>query len=177
MNSKLLSRYGVFVVLSARCLVFVLVSLLVRSALGEPELERRASGSEGRASQQTDGNAEKPTFDPRLLIKLQQAEATRRAARKQALQDPKGWEEGRPQRASAHRAQLAALWGSISGSIDGQAHLRRHADHMARLNRMLDLAELQSDSALLARIHLDISRELARHMQSMRQLQAAAGLQ
>jgi len=176
MNSKPLTRFGVFLALSASCLVFVLVSLLVRSALGEPEPERRTSSGEGRASRQTDVSAAKPTFDPRLLIKLQQAEATRRTARKQAIQDPKGWEEGRPQRASVHRAQLAALWGSVSGSIDGQAHLRMHADHMARLNRMLDLAELQSDSALLARIHLDISRELARHMQAMRQLQAAAGL-
>lgn len=166
MNSKLLTRFGVLLALSATC--------FVRSALGDPE--GAPAGSEGRASQRVDDSPAAPALDPRLLIRLQQQEIARRAARKEALKDPKGWDDNRAQRASAHRARLAALWGNVVGTIDGQAHLRIHADRMARLNRMLDLAELKNDSRLVARIRLDISRELARDMQAMRQLQVASGM-
>ena len=51
-----------------------------------------------------------------------------------------------------------------------------NADRMARLNRMLDLAEQKSDATLAARIHADITRELSRHAQAMQNLQAETGM-
>jgi len=157
---------GACLALSASC--------FVRSALGESEPESPSS-SEDRAEQRTD-DTPLPSFDPKLTAKLLELQATRRAARRTALEDPKRWDEERSQRASEHRAQLVALWGTLVGSIDGQAHLRLHADRMARLNRMLDLAEQKKHPALVKRIRSDIERELTHHARVMLQLRAAMGM-
>lgn len=167
MNAKLLTLVSVFVALSASC--------FVRSALGEPE-GALPSANEGRPSERTDDSVASPTLDPKLLARAVELEATRRAAREGLLKDAKGWEDNRAQRASVHRAQLAALWGNVVGSIDGQARLRMHAERMARLNRMLDLAQQKQDSALVKRIEADVQRELSRHVQTMQQLQAVTGM-
>ncbi|HEY0465741.1 MAG TPA: hypothetical protein VGC79_16120 [Polyangiaceae bacterium] len=167
MKCQLLTLSGLLVALSASC--------FVRSALGDPD-GTAPSESEGRAAERTnDSPAANPKVDPLLLARLQQLQTTRRAARKEALKDAKSWEEQRAERASAHRAQLAALWGAVVGSLDGQARLRTHAMRMASLNRMLDLAEQKSDAALVVRIQADIQRELTRHVQVMQELQAASG--
>jgi len=166
-NSKLLIRLSVLLALSLSC--------FVRAALGEPEAAQ-PSANEARPSERSDPAPATPPLDAKLLARVVEVEAARRAARAAALEDPKAWEDQRAQRARAHRAQLAALWGNIVDSIDGQARLRMHAERMARLNRMLDLAELKRDSALVKRIQSDIQRELARHVQAMQQLQAAVGL-
>jgi len=167
MNSKSLTQFSVLVLLSA--------GGFARPALGEPEAAV-PSATEGRPSERTDDSAASPKFDLKLLARLVELEVARRAARKEAQKDPKSWEENRAQRASAHRAELAALWGNVVGSIDGQARLRMHAERMARLNRILDLAEQKKDPALVTRIQTDIKRELARHAHAMQQLQVAAGL-
>ncbi|HKO53818.1 MAG TPA: hypothetical protein VJV79_39195, partial [Polyangiaceae bacterium] len=151
MNPKLLTLFSVVVALAA--------GGFVRSALGEPE---GTSPSEARPAERVDDNAAAPTLDPKLLARVIELEAARRAARKEALADPKSWQENRVQRADAHRVQQANLWGSIVGSIDGQARLRMHAERMSRLNRILDLAELRKDPALVARVRADIERELTR---------------
>lgn len=167
MNAKLLTLFGVLVALSASC--------FVRSALGAA-VSASPSANEGRAPERTDESVASATLDPKLLSRVVELEATRRAAREAALDDPKGWQDHRAQRASAHRAELAALWGNVVGSIDGQARLRMHAERMARLNRILDLAQLKQDPALVKRIQADIQRELARHVQTMQQVQAATGM-
>jgi hypothetical protein len=168
MNLDQPSRLGFF--------ALILLCCGVRSALAEPE---RAPPTPfgAPAAQRTDDRVADPKLDSELLARLSELQASRRAARQAALADAKHWEDARPERASAHRAQLAALWGSLVGSIDGQARLRMHAERMARLNRMLDLAEHQQGSALAKRIQADIERELMRHAQSMRALQATVGMQ
>jgi len=167
MNTKILAVLSLSVGFSA--------SVFVRSALGDGESDSSTT-NEARAPERTDDASVAPTFDPKLLAKLHELQVTRRDARKEGLKDAKSWEENRPQRAGAHRAQLAAVWGAVAGSIDGQARLRLHADHMARLNRMLDLAEQTNDAALAKRIGADIDRELTRNMQLMLQLQTAVGM-
>ncbi len=112
-----------------------------------------------------------------LVAHLQSVEAVRRSERKVALQDPKAWALNRPQRAAKHRQEIAGLWGDVVGSIDAHAELRMNADRMARLNRMLDLAEQKSDNALTSRIHADITRELSRHVMAMQKVRALSGMQ
>lgn len=168
MNLKPFTPRGVVAALAAIA--------FLRSTLGGADVAP-PSTSEGRSEVRTDDSAPMPSIDPKLLARLRQLQADRRADRVQARKDPKSWEESRAQRASAHRAQLASLWGSVAGSIDGQARLRLHAERMARLNRMLDLAEPKHDSALVKRIQADIERELTLHTELMMQLQRPAGMQ
>ncbi len=112
---------------------------------------------------------------PQLLLRLEQLEAARRQNRAQALADPKAWAASRAQRAAQHRLEILQVWGNVVNSIDGQANLRIHAQRMARLNRMLDLAEHAADQALSARIRADIQRELVRHAKSMETTLVASG--
>ena len=106
-------------------------------------------------------------FDPTLVERLAQLQADHRKTRDQVLKEPKAWEEGRAQRAGLDRAELGKLWGNLVDSPDAQARLRMHADHMARLNRMLDLAQASPDAALTQRIQSAIERELVQHAQNM----------
>jgi hypothetical protein len=167
MNPKLFTLFGVLVALSGSC--------FVRSAFGEADGGLPGSNVD-RAPARTSDSVAAPLLDPHLWARLEEQEAARRGERNAALKDPDAWEANRPQRASAHRAQLAAFWGSIVGTLDGQARLRMHAERMARLNRILDLAQLKQDPALVARVQADIKRELMRHVQVMQALQAASGV-
>jgi hypothetical protein len=110
-----------------------------------------------------------------LVAHLQDLEAGRRKLRKEALKEPQSWAVNRPIRAAQHRQQMAELWGNVVGSIDAQASLRINADRMARLNRMLDLAQEKSDARLVSRLQADITRELARHVHTMQQVIALSG--
>ena len=108
--------------------------------------------------------------EAQLVAHLQELETGRRKVRKIALQEPQSWALNRPIRAAQHRQQIAQLWGNIVGSIDAQASLRMHADRMARLNRMLDLAQEKKNEALISRLRADVTRELARHVRTMQQV-------
>jgi hypothetical protein len=170
MNAQHFTRFGVFLALSAGC--------FAGSALAQPEgAEPSARTEEQGRAQRDDGPALAPALDRSLLKRLQELEGARRAARQEGLKDPKAWEANRAQRASAHRQQLAVLWGSVVGTLDGQARLRMHADRMARLNRMLDLAQQKHDQPLTATINADIASALAHHVQAMQKVKAEAGLQ
>jgi hypothetical protein len=123
-----------------------------------------------------DSPAVAPALDRSLLQRLQELEGARGTDRREGLKDSKAWEASRAERASAHRQQLALLWGSVVGTVDGQARLRMHADRMARLNRMLYLAEQQNQKALIAMINSDIASELTHQVQAMQKIRVEAGL-
>jgi hypothetical protein len=116
------------------------------------------------------------TFDPALAARLQGLQADRRARREQELKDPKAWADNRATRAMQDRTELGQIWGNLVDRPDARAALRIHADHMARLNRMLDVAELGADPTLSQRIQADIRRELVSHAQNMQVLRAALGI-
>ena len=168
MNAQLCTRFGVFMALCASC--------FAGSALAQPEGAEPSTRAEPGQARTDDAPLAAPALDRSLLKRLQELEGARRTERREGLKDPKAWEEHRAQRATAHRQQLATLWGSVVGTIDGQARLRMHAERMARLNRMLDLAEQKHDSSLIATINADIASELARHVQAMQKLKVEAGL-
>lgn len=107
-----------------------------------------------------------------LVVQLQQLEAAHRAARQEGLKNAEAWAANRNTRATERRREIAQLWGNVVGTIDARASLRMDADRMARLNRMLDLAEQKKDSALVARLEVDVTRELTRHAHTMQQLSA-----
>jgi len=150
-----------------------------------------AAGLAGYAARATAQSRDKPdeaapareddtpsvVFDPSLVERLAQLQADHRKTRDQALEDPKAWDEGRAQRAGLDRAELGKLWGNLVNSPDAQARLRMHADHMARLNRMLDLAQAAPDAALTKRIQTAIQSELVQHAQNMQTLRTALRLQ
>jgi hypothetical protein len=114
-------------------------------------------------------------FDPAIAARLQELYGEHRTRREGELKDPKAWADNRPARASQDRTELGQIWGSLVDSPDARAALRIHADRMARLNRMLDVAQLGADSALSKRIEADIQRELLGHAQNMQALRAALG--
>ncbi len=116
-------------------------------------------------------------FDPALAQRLIQAEAEHRQAREAGMKDPKTWAEQRAQRAARRRAEIGQVWGAMVDGADAQARLRSHADRMARLNRMLDLAQQAADHALTERVQKDVQKELVSHAQDMQTLRAALGLQ
>jgi hypothetical protein len=116
-------------------------------------------------------------FDPTLVERLQELQAAHRRARDEALKDPKAWEDARAERAKRDRAELGQLWENLVISPDAQARLRMHADHMARLNRMLDLAHGSADAALGKRLQAAVQAELVQHAQNMQSLRAALRLQ
>lgn len=135
-----------------------------------------AAGLAGDAKQATAaGGGDTPlgVFDPTLVARLQQLQAEHRKTREPALKDPKAWDEGRAQRADLDRAALAQIWSNLVDNADARARLRVHADHMARLNRMLDLAQAPADAALTQRIQAAIQTELLQHAQNMQTLRAA----
>jgi len=171
MNAQHFKRFGAFAALVATCFAG---SALAQSEGEEPPTRR---DEETRSGTDAVPTVVAPALDRNLLKRVQDMEGARRTARKEGLKDPKAWEAGRAQRASAHRQQLATLWGSITGTLDGQARLRMHAERMARLNRLLDLAEQKNDEALIATITADIGIELRRHVQAMQMAKAVAGLQ
>jgi len=169
MNARHFARFAGFMVLSAACLAGL--------AVAQPKRAEPSAVAEDQARARTDDSlVTAPALDRGLVQRLQELESARRTARRAGLTDPQAWQENRVQRASAHRQQLATLWGNVVGTIDGQARLRLHADRMARLNRMLDLAEQKNEKSLVTSIEADIASELARQVQAMQKLIAESGL-
>ena len=171
-----------------RPLLATLFSVL--GLLGLASVSARASGQDKdepgesapardslRDTQSGEDDAPSVVFDPTLVERLSELQANHRKARDEALKDPKAWDDNRALRAQLDRAELGQLWGNLVNSPDAQARLRLHADRMARLNRMLDLAQGSADAALSKRIRADIERELVLHAQNMQTLRSALRLQ
>ncbi|HEY4106701.1 MAG TPA: hypothetical protein VGM44_22530 [Polyangiaceae bacterium] len=93
------------------------------------------------------------------MLREQHDEFARRQAerRNQAL-----WEAHREERAIAARNQLQSTWGSSLNRPEARAELALHADRMARLNRILDIAQDRHDAALIARTEAVLQREINR---------------
>ncbi|HEX3774724.1 MAG TPA: hypothetical protein VHV51_09690 [Polyangiaceae bacterium] len=117
-----------------------------------------------------------PPADPRLAERLHQAEEQRQKERMAAVKDAKAWNEGRNARAIARRDEIAKTWGNAVSSTEAQAELRTHADRMARLDRILDIANQKADNALAARCRADIQFEIDRDLHAMEELRAKEGM-
>jgi hypothetical protein len=122
------------------------------------------------------GLAVAPPADPRLAERLHQLEDQRQHQRAVAVKDAKTWNDGRPQRATQHRSEIANTWGNTVTNQDAQAELKLHADRMARLDRIVDIANQKGDTALAARAQTDIQTEINRDAQVMQAIRIRAGV-
>jgi hypothetical protein len=105
----------------------------------------------------------------------QKALAKDRAAREAAFE--KRWkdaEETREQRRAQRAAEIRARWdAAFLNDPDTQAELTLHAQRIAELTRMKDLAEIDNNGSLAVRIDTDTERENTRHDERMQSLKAA----
>jgi hypothetical protein len=116
-----------------------------------------------------------PPAEAKLAERLHRAEEKRQQERKLALKDPKGWNEGRAQRAVQHKNEIANAWGKAVSTPDAQTELKKHAERMARLNRILDIANEKNNTQLATRVQTDIQAEIDRDAQVMQAIRSKAG--
>jgi hypothetical protein len=107
------------------------------------------------------------------MLKQQEAE---RAQRQAARKDTRAWDAGREQRAAEARNQVNATWGNLAEQPDAKAEFATHAERMAQLNRILDVAQDQGNTALVARTNAVIQREIARDTRVLQGIRARGGV-
>jgi sugar phosphate isomerase/epimerase len=117
-----------------------------------------------------------PPADPRIAERQHQLEDQRRKERLAAVKDVKTWNSARPQRAVQHRGEIASTWGNLVSRPEAQAELKTHADRMARLNRILDIANQKADSTLESRCQADIQKEVDRDLRAMQAIRVRDGV-
>jgi hypothetical protein len=107
------------------------------------------------------------------LLKQQQLE---RAQRQAARKDTRAWDAAREQRAAEARSQVNATWGNLADQPEAKAELATHAERMAQLNRILDVAQDKGDTALAAKTNAVIQREIARDTRVLQGIRAKEGV-
>ncbi len=117
-----------------------------------------------------------PPNDPHLAERLHQAEEQRQRDRKLAVRDQKAWDASREQRAIARRNEIASTWGNSVSNADAQAELKAHANRMARLNRILDIANQKGDASLAGRCQTDIQKEIDRDARILQAIRVREGI-
>ncbi|HTA91013.1 MAG TPA: hypothetical protein VK745_15595 [Polyangiaceae bacterium] len=105
----------------------------------------------------------------RLLRRQEEEHARRQAERR----DERAWDARREQRALDARNELLSTWGPALDRGEARSELSIHADRMARLNRILDVAEDRADAALIARTQAVIQREIARDARVLHRIRAS----
>jgi hypothetical protein len=85
-------------------------------------------------------------------------------------------ERTREQRREQRLAELQAKWArAFLADEETQAELTLHAQRVAELERMLEIAQIKADAKLAVRIEMTRAREDARHTRRMAALQASFG--
>ena len=113
--------------------------------------------------------------EAQLRDRLQREHDAEYLRRQAARRDHAAWEAGREQRALEARNQVSATWGGLADREDARAELRTHADRMAQLNRILDVAMDKGDAALAAHCRNVINREIARDARILASIRLSAG--
>lgn len=105
--------------------------------------------------------------------KLLERERQERERRKAERKNEKAWREAREQRARDRRKELQTTWGQdVVNRPEARQELATHADRMARLDRLLDIAEDRGDAAMTAQVQSLIQREVARDALVMQQIRS-----
>jgi len=102
---------------------------------------------------------------------MQELEDRRDQHRREMMRDRKAWEAGEEARAEEHRREVAAHWRALAVRADARAELELHAERMARLHRILDVAVDSDDHELMAHTRRVIQREIARNARMMVRIQ------
>jgi hypothetical protein len=100
-----------------------------------------------------------------------------RAARQAAFERHRQeWADNREQRREDREREIRRQWdAAFLGNPDTQAELTLHAQRVADLARMKDIAELNDNGKLVVRISVLSTREDQRHTERMSELQASFG--
>jgi hypothetical protein len=105
-----------------------------------------------------------------VRARMQQREDQERAKREAARKNDAQWKADRTKRAEAWRSDMAGQWGNTLDMPEARTELNTHSDRMARLNRILDIAEDKKDATLTAHTKQVIQKEIARDAQVMQSL-------
>jgi hypothetical protein len=98
--------------------------------------------------------------------------------RAEERRDVRSWEARRAEREMENRRALAEVWGAnFLGRPECRAELELHAERIARLHRIMDLAEEQHATALLDHARVVLNHEIARNARIMAELRARLGVQ
>ena len=115
-----------------------------------------------------------PILGPELLAAkelIDQCLAQRERERRDKIRNEAQWEASQEARAAAHRREVVEHWGAIASRAEARAELQVHADRMARLNRILDLAVDSRDDDLASHCRRVIQREVVRNARAMAKIE------
>ena len=138
--------------------------------------EAKAVPTAGPPPAATVGRPSDQEWKAHLEEHMRQTQDAARAARKASRKDAKSWNDGRSLRAETHRRDVAQALGNLANTAEAKAELATHADRMARLNRILDLAEDQGNNAVVSRANELVRRELERNARAIAAIKAKAGM-
>ncbi|HTQ04554.1 MAG TPA: hypothetical protein VMI54_11890 [Polyangiaceae bacterium] len=102
-----------------------------------------------------------------VRARMQQHEDQERAKREAERKNEAQWKADRARRADEWRNDMASQWGNTLDMPEARTELSTHSDRMARLNRILDIAQDKKDNALAAHARLVIQKEIARDARVM----------
>lgn len=110
--------------------------------------------------------------------KLQRVEDDLRRKRAEQRKDAHAWEANRSAREEDRRHQLEGVWGApFLSRAEVRTELELHAERVARIERIIDIAEDTHNAALLAHAQRVLGREFARNARVMADLRARLGVQ
>ena len=116
-----------------------------------------------------DAEVRKETAD-QVRARMQAREDQERAKREAERKDQSKWKADRSKRADDWRSDMANQWGKTLDQPEARTELNLHSDRMARLNRILDIAQDKKDATLTAHAKSVIQREIARDARVMQGL-------
>lgn len=102
-----------------------------------------------------------------VRARMQQREDQERAKRETERKNESQWKADRAKRAEQWRNDMASQWGNTLDMPEARSELSLHADRMARLNRILDIAQDKKDTALANHAKQVIQKEIARDARIM----------
>lgn len=115
--------------------------------------------------------------DPAVVAaRMQALEDQRERERRDRIRNEAEWEATQEARAAAHRREIAERWAAIAIRAEGRAELQVHAERMAHLNRILDIALDSRDDALASHCRRVIQREIVRNARAMARIEAGGTL-
>ena len=109
--------------------------------------------------------------------KLQKIEDDRRKQRDDDRKDAKKWDSERDKRADDRRKALEGVWGApFLGRPEVRSEMELHAERVARIERVIDIAQDTHNAALLAHAQRVLAKEFARNARVMAELRERLGV-
>ena len=134
------------------------------------------TGIDPHAAHEEHREAEHQETEAQIRARMLKEQQDERVKRQVERKDSKAWEASRAQRAAESRSKLTSTWGNLAEQPEAKAELATHAERMAQLNRILDVAQEKGDTALVTHTNSVIQREIARDSRAMQAIRAKEGV-